>query len=342
MMKKYIILVLVFFLLLVNTGFAGAAIEKTTASTGAVPVGAGLKIDLHHVLVQAQDSNTLQVREVLKVNNTLKNTFSGEEKIDGSRKAVLKISLPAGYVNLRVEGVSKDSLVTSPDGVVTTSPLNPGITQVSLYYQMPLKDGSLAFAKTVNYPTDILYVLSPKDQLNIKGDQGIQDYGIQVLENKSYHVLLIDKALPGQKFSLAISPNRLGQGYQEPKAGFHSASHLQRWAESPLRNTNPHMWVAGTIILFFAAVAAGGYYLRKKQLENKRLESEERLARMLDDLIVRYKRLLNKIDSLDQKNERGETEPEEYAGLREQYKEKLVRIKLKIKELEALEEEEDY
>jgi len=63
---------------------------------------------------------------------------------------------------------------------------------------------------------------------------------------------------------------------------------------------------------------------------------------MLDDLVIRQERLLNKIDSLDQKNEQGGLDADEYADLRKQYMDKLIKIKLKIKELEALEETEAY
>jgi len=346
--KKIIAFVLSLALILANAAAAGAA-ETGAAAAGttrtAVPVKApdeGIKLDIHHVLLESRDNNSLQVREVLKINNTQNKAFTGEEKIDGNRKAVLKISLPAGYTSLQVSGVSQDSLVAGPDSVITTSPLNPGVSQITLSYEVPFNNGELVFPKTVNYPTDILYVLSPKGQLSIKGDQGILDYGIQSLEGREYHVLLLNKPLAGQKFSLTISPDRVGQGYREPKSGFHSASHLQRWYNSPLAGTDPHLWVAGIIILFFAVVAVTGYYLRRKYRRQRQREKEERLSRMLDDLVIRQKRLLHKIDSLDRQNERGEIDSAEYSSLRQQYMDKLIKIKLKIKELEALEEAEVY
>ncbi len=342
--KLYIVLSAAVLMLLAAVSAAGAAVSSGAGGTGqpAADASSAIKIDLHHVLIQAQGSSALQVREVLKVNNTGKTPYTGTAKDKGDRPEVLRLSLPDGYVNLSVDGVSKDSVVTAQSGVVITSPLNPGITQVTLSYGMPLTAGQLEFNKSVNYPTDILYVLSPQGELNIRGDAGIKDYGIQNLDGKTFHVLLMDKALPGQKFNLRISPDRVGQGYQEPKSGFHSASHLQWWANSPMKNTNPHIWVAAVVLLVFGGIALGGYRLKRQREIRKQQEPDDRLAGMLDDLVIRQRRLLTRIDALDTRHEREEIEPEEYSALREQYKEKLVKIKLKIKELEALEEAGEY
>jgi len=221
---------------------------------------------------------------------------------------------------------------------VTTSPASIGESQLSFTYDLPVTGGRLDFSKEVNYFTDILYVLSPKDQLKIRGDNRIQDYGLQTLEGRSYHVFVLNKPIPDQGFSLDISPDRVGQGYQGPKSGVHSVSHLQRWYSSPLRNTDPHYWLAGIIILLFGIAAVGTHVLRKKYLKRKAEEKQQHLDGLLDNLIIRQKKLLNKIASLDKKNEAGEIEAEEFTALREQYINKLVKIKLKVRELEALEQ----
>jgi len=59
---------------------------------------------------------------------------------------------------------------------------------------------------------------------------------------------------------------------------------------------------------------------------------------MLDNLVIRQKRLLDKIAVLERKTETGESDSGEIAGLRDQYMKKLLKIKLKIRELESLEE----
>lgn len=314
------------------TLFAAGAVladesPDSSQKTIAVPVqdtSKGIKITLHHVLLESGDGNTVQVREVLKIKSTSKET--------------LKISLPGGYSNLKIEGMGKESFKATPDGFTTISPVSVGESQLSFTYDLPFSGGYLDFSKVINYPTDILYVLSPKDQLKIKGDNRIQDYGLQTLEGRSYHVFVLNQPVPDQGFSLTINPDRIGQGYQGPKSGFHSASHLQKWYSSPLTNTNPHYWLAAIIILFFAATAAASHVLRKKYLKRKAEEKRERLDGLLDDLIIRQKRLLNKIASLDQKNEAGQVEAGEFTALREQYMNKLVKIKLKVRELEALEQ----
>lgn len=302
----------------------------STNKTIAVPVKdstKGIRITLQHVLLESTNGSSVQVREVLKIKST--------------SKEIIKVSLPSGYSNLQVAGIAKDSFAAAPDGFTTTSPVSIGESQVSFTYDLPFSGESADFSKVINYPTDIMYVLSPKDQFKIKADNRIQDYGLQTLEGQVFHVFLLSQPSPGQGFSLTINPDRVGQGYREPKSGFHSSSHLEKWSASPLKSTNPHYWVAAIIILFFALVAAVGHVLRKKQLTQKAEEEQEHLDGLLDNLIIRQKRLLNKIASLDQRNEAGEIEPEEFTALRGQYINKLVKIKLKVRELEALEEAGD-
>lgn len=337
-------------LALAGAGSALAATSPgTAASPGATPAGAqtaqpvnnpanGIKVDIHHVLIQANNGETLQVQEVIKYDNTSKQAFSGDGKTGG--REVLNISLPAGYSSLKVTGISQDSYIAKSDSLITTSPLNPGTTEISLAYDLPFTDGQIQFSKVINYPTDVFYVLSPKGQLRITGDSGIQDFGIQTMDSTQYHAFALSQAQPGNKFSLSISPDRVGQGYQEPGSGFHSASHLERWYSSPLANTNPHLWAAAIIILFFGAVAIIGHRIRKKQRNQRMQEEQERLAGLLDNLVVRQKRLLDTIDSLDTKHDSGEISSENYTDLRNQYVNKLVKIKLKIRELEAYEDGE--
>ncbi len=350
---RYLIALLLSFALLTVTAAASGAAEtaapeenqisasETEKQQVAVPeeaVGQGISMEIHHVLLEGRESGSIQVKEVLKVKNSLNETFTGTENIDNNKKAVLRISLPPGYTDLQVEGLNRDSVVANPDGIITTSPLVKGTTDISLFYKIPFDtENSLNFEKKVNYPTDILYVMSPKGQLKLKSDGSIQDYGLQEFEGRSYHVLLLEKAMAEQKFGLTVSADRVGQGYSGAKSGFHSTSHLQRWASSPLSGTDPHLWVAALAILFFAGVAAAGLYLKKKHLRQKELEREEQLAKMLDNLVIRQKRLLDKIAALDHKAETGEADSGEIVGLREQYMKKLLKIKLKIRELEALE-----
>lgn len=314
------------------TAAAGASATAGTAEQG-------ISVEIHHVLLEGRESGSVKVKEVLTVNNSLNETFTGTENIDGNKKAVLKISLPAGYTDLQVEGLSQDSVITNPDGIITTSPLVSGTNQISLFYEMPFgAENSLNFEKKVNYPTDILYLMSPKGQLKLKSDGSIQDYGLQEFEGRSYHVLLLEKAMPEQKFGLTVSADRVAQGYSGAKSGFHGASHLQRWANSPLSGTDPHLWMAALGVLFFGGVTAGGLYLKKKRLRQEEVEKEEHLSKMLDNLVIRQKRLLDKIAVLERKTETGESDSGEIAGLRDQYMKKLLKIKLKIRELESLEE----
>jgi len=295
-----------------------------------------IKLEIHHLLLTSQE-NTLKVKEVMRFKNTGSDTYTGVKNTAGQTEA-LQFSLPAGYRNLQVIGVPQNTVVATAQGIATTTPVSPGNLEITLLYDFPLNGGQVQLGKTVNYPTDIFYVLSPKGDLSLDGNKTITDAGYQAMEGKQYRIFLLEKAVRDQKFTLTAAPDRVGQGYTPGKSNFHSNSHISRWYNSPLAGTDPHMWVAVIIILAFAGIAVAGYYLRKKQNAGKLQEEEEKLARLLDDLVIKQKRLMTKIAALDERNENGEIAAEEYEELREQYKSRLVKIKLKIRELEELEE----
>lgn len=300
-----------------------------------------IKVDIHHLLLTSEN-NSLQVKEVLRFNNTGSDTYVGVKNAAGKTE-VLQLTLPAGYQNLQVIGVPQNSVVTTAQGIATTTPVTPGKLEITLTYSLPFVGEQAKLEQTIKYPTEILYVLSPKDEgLKLDSNKTIGDGGYQSLEGKQFRIFGLQNGAVNQKFTLTAEPDRVAQGYAPGKSNFHSNSHLERWYRSPLAGTDPHMWVAIIVILVFAGVAIGGYYLRKKQKEKNRLEEEEKLARLLDDLVIKQKRLMNKLAALDERREKGEINAEEHEELREQYKSRLVKIKLKIKELEELEELESF
>ncbi|MFZ5640886.1 MAG: hypothetical protein ACOY4Q_09365 [Bacillota bacterium] len=311
-----------------------------TAWAGETAKDDKIKLEIHHLLLTSKD-NTLQVKEVMRFQNTGSDIYTGSKNAAGQAE-VLKVSLPAGYRDLQVIGVPQNTVVTTAEGITTTTPVAPGELEITLLYSFPFNGGQVELGKTVNYPTDILYVLSPKGDLRLDGKKTIVDYDYQTMEGKQYRIFFLEKAAKNQKFSLTAEPDLVGQGYTPGKSNFHSNSHLSRWYNSPLAGTDPHMWVAIIVILVFAGITVTGYYLRKKQKERKRIEEEEKLARLLDDLVIKQKRLMTKIAALDERHEKGEVTPDEYEELREQYKSRLVKIKLKIKQLEEIEEVESF
>lgn len=297
-----------------------------------------IKVDIHHLLLNYKD-NSLQVKEVLRFNNTGSDTYIGAKNSAGKAE-VLQLSLPSGYQDLQVIGIPQNSILTTGQGIATTTPVAPGKLEITLTYSLPFVSEQAKLEQTIIYPTEVLYVLSPKDEgIKLDSNKTIGDGGYQSLEGKQFRIFGLQNGAVNQKFTITAEPDRVGQGYAPGKNNFHSNSHLERWYRSPLASTNPHMWVTIIIILVFAGIAIGGYYLRKKQQEKNRLEGEEKLARLLDDLVIKQKRLMNKLATLDDGREKGNVSDEEYEELREQYKSRLVKIKLKIRELEEIEEE---
>lgn len=307
-----------------------------TAWAGETTKDDKIKLEIHHLLLTTKDT-TLQVKEVMRFKNTGTDTYVGSKNSAGKTE-VLQMSLPAGNQNLQVMGVPQNTVLATDQGIATTTPVTVGTQEITLQYDLPFTAGQLQLGKTINYPTEIFYVLSPKGELSMDGNKTITDAGYQAMDGKDFRIFFLEKAVKNQKFTLTAAPDRVGQGYTPGNSKFHSNSHLSRWYNSPLANTDPHIWTVVLILLGFGGIALTGYWLRKKQKAKQQQEDEEKLARLLDELVIKQKRLMTKIAALDERHENGEVTAEAYEELRAQYKSRLVKIKLKIKELEELEE----
>jgi len=319
-------------------GLGGAAWAGETKDAN------NIKVDIHHFMLTNQNGN-LMVREVLKFNNTGKDTFIGTgEKVDG-KNAVLTISLPAGYSNLAVEGLAADNFVKKDTAMITTVPLAPGTLEVSLTYNLAPTNGEFSIPGVINYPTNTMYVLSPAQGLVITPKKLLQSAGIQDFEGNKYQVLMAQNLTKGAQVEIGAKPGNVEGGgnvvdssYNPSKVGFHSPGHLQRWYNSPLRNQNPHVWTAFFVILVISVIVAAGILVRNRQKAAAEDEEARKLDKLFVDLVAKQKRLMGKIAELEDKLAKGEIEQEEYNDLRNQYKKMLVKVKVKLKEIEELDE----
>ncbi|MFZ3171362.1 MAG: hypothetical protein WA118_05220 [Carboxydocellales bacterium] len=143
-----------------------------------------------------------------------------------------------------------------------------------------------------------------------------------------------------QKAVLNISAKgggKVNRSYSGEKVDFHSASHLARWQKSPLRATNPHLWLIFLAIIVGGMAAAITLLVRQKSREQAEVEAEGKLERVFLNLAAKHKRLLNKIKELDEQHESGAIPAETYEEMRDRYKTMLVDVKLKLKRLEDIE-----
>ncbi len=334
----------------------------TPAMAGETKDAGVVKVEIHHLLLDLQ-GEVLQVREVLRFNNTGKDVFVGTGTEGAAKKAVLNIALPQGYSNLQVQELQKsagnpqasplnlgpEAWTATADGVAITKPLQPGQSEFSFSYNLVAPGGQASLKEKVNYPTGTVYILGPAEQLTLSSGV-LQDAGVQAMNQQQFYVLAAQDLAKGSELSFKVvkgaSPQAkggsgaVGRSYSGDKVGFHSASHLARWQNSPLRNTNPHVWLAFLVILVVGVVAAITLLIRQRRRDQEVMEDAGKLEKVFLNLAGKHKRLLNKIKALDEQHEAGEVSPEAYEEMRDRYKEMLVDVKLKLKRLEEMEEPE--
>ncbi|AGA68662.1 hypothetical protein Desdi_1148 [Desulfitobacterium dichloroeliminans LMG P-21439] len=141
---------------------------------------------------------------------------------------------------------------------------------------------------------------------------------------------------------LALTGARIESGYTVPG---HLQSHIALFNSEPLVYTNPHLWVVYFLIMLSLGIACIVLIGRRRRdrcqekpnwsiptLDSKKnevVDEEEAFLRLkrLND------RLLGEIKSLDSQFTSGKIPEERYQDLREQKKEMLVRVKIRLKDL---------
>ncbi|MBI2321056.1 MAG: hypothetical protein HYU88_02915 [Chloroflexi bacterium] len=102
------------------------------------------------------------VIEVQNVVNVGKRTYIGSRRPDGSVAGTIVMRLPPGARDFDVgPGLRPDSVVPTPRGFVTLTPVLPGRMQVTFGYRMPYEGSGLGFDKSLPFPTEALRVLAP-------------------------------------------------------------------------------------------------------------------------------------------------------------------------------------
>jgi len=138
------------------------------------------------------------------------------------------------------------------------------------------------------------------------------------------------------KIFQAAAGNLIDSGYDPNKVGFHSQGHLQRWANSPLRNQDPHLWTVILIGLVVFVILIFWKINRDRQKAVAGAGEANKLSDLVSELEAKEKRLMAKITGLDKQYSIGAINQAEYDELCKQYKKALDNIKLKLKKIEEL------
>ncbi|KJS86893.1 MAG: hypothetical protein JM58_06075 [Peptococcaceae bacterium BICA1-8] len=287
----------------------------------------------------AQENEKVKVEEQLILINNIDGQFEIKELYqftnrDESLQEDLIINLPEGaeniYISKKEFGDEEKTLeleskkYTIKDNQITITENISGGQSISLLVFYTIEN--LQTLRTLNYPTDQVYVLVPLG-LNLESDL-LHSSGIKVLDEVHFQVFGNHDLKKGEEFLLRIISSA-GEGEKVTKeymstTGFHSVSHLTRWADSPLATTNPHLWLVFLFLLGLGFLFFTLFLLRTK---------EDKKTQDIVYLIAKQERLLRRIGDLDLKRKNEEIDQKTHEELRKQYKQLLIKVKLRIQSL---------
>ncbi|MHB1125821.1 MAG: hypothetical protein ACYC2T_02535 [Bacillota bacterium] len=324
-MKKLLSLLVVLFWILssVQPVLAFPTAANTNEADGSI------QVDMHHLLITPLESGELAVRDSIIFRNT------GSEPITGNE--TFKISLPEGYAGLEYgEGIDNpEQVVVSGQELVLNQEIPPGENAIVVSYKLPQGSAHYLINQKFNYPTSAFYVLVPPQGVNVAAEN-IADGGVIDINGYNYHIYALENIKPGDMTQLAVS---LGGAASENGSGvtrqatpeFHNAGHIRFWAQSPFAGIDAHLFL-GIFVAVPLAFGIYALYRRRRQPEDSggKTDVEEQL---FHKLMARQKILMEKIKELEGQMERQELDPETYQKLREAYKNKLVQVKVKLRQL---------
>ncbi|KJS21904.1 MAG: hypothetical protein VR72_08310 [Clostridiaceae bacterium BRH_c20a] len=293
------------------------------------------------VAFKAQANENVKVEEQLVLINYVDEQFEVKELYqfintgDESIQEDLIINLPEGADNIYLSKkdlndeektieLDSNKYTVKSNKVTINENMNGGQSISLLVFYTSENIDTLM---TLNYPTDKLYVFVPMG-LNLKSNL-LDNLGIEVLDQVHFqvfgnHNLTKRDSISLNINSMTVNSERVTKEYIG-SAGFHSVSHLNRWANSPLAHTNPHLWLLFLVLLGLGFIFFSLLLLRKK---------EPIKVGDISYLIAKEERLLRKIMELDLNRNNKEIDKETYQELRKQYKQLLIKVKLRINSLE--------
>ncbi len=145
-----------------------------------------LNIDRIHVFVDFLQPDLIQIGEIYILSNfgaaTVVAAVPGEPTVS--------FPLPDGADNIEFEnGVLGQRYIKTRDGFGDTVSISPGegIYEVLVYYTLPYQRNKLDFTQRINYPVDGVVVMTPVNQVMVKGNF-LEDLGVQSVPNGAVQV----------------------------------------------------------------------------------------------------------------------------------------------------------
>jgi hypothetical protein len=262
----------------------------TTSSTST------LSVDRVHVFLDMQQEDQLQVGEIFIISNYGHQTVVAET----SGEPVLHFPLPEGADNLEFENGSLGGrFVRTQHGFGDTASIPPGsgVYQVMAFFTLPYQGKKLEFVQEINYPVGAVIVLTPVEQLRLKGSY-LEDLGVREIQNGSIHVYAGGEISRGGALTFQVTG---GSGSSSPNAVL------------PL-NGNQTLYVSVGVLGLGLIILGVVFFLKSRREDSAEEQPHE------EDFSEEQTRLLDAIIALDELYQEGDIPAVQYRRKRKELK----------------------
>lgn len=261
----------------------------------------GLYIDRIHVLVEFSEPGLLQIVEIFIFSNNGEATV-----VAGSPdQPTVFFPLPEGATAIEFEdGLLGQRYLETQDGFGDTVSISPGsgVYQVLVYYTLPYQGNTLDFAQTINYPVGAVVVMTPVNQIEVKGSY-LEDVGVQDITGGAFQVYAGGGLGRGEELQFQVSDN--------------SETALVQDESSPLEIQG---YLIGLTALGVVMILAGSWlFFRNKRVSREEHELEEDHQEVEED----RNQILDQIIALESLYDSGEITEKSFLKKRQELKNKL-------------------
>ncbi len=160
-----------------------------------------IHIMAEHLILTLQ-AGTLEVAQLLHVDNTGERTFVGTEH--GVERLVTEFRIPEGAFGL--ESHSGELVRADARRLFDTQPLAPGTSQIGFSFMVSAADFPGEYVHSALYPTDVLDVyVHPSD---IQLHTPFINRGTITFQKREYHLYRLENLRPGQSDSISLPLTR--------------------------------------------------------------------------------------------------------------------------------------
>lgn len=267
---------------------------------------ADVKLTLHHIVVDFEDSSTLKVREILLFENSGDRTYVGDTEFSPGKKETATFTLPAGATAFQEEqGIFSAFFETTADGIKDSMPVVPGDRQVAYGYSVKVSGDDFAFERPLDFDTPDFSLL-------------VQDTGVKVAA-PTLTSQGSSQGEGGQNFLHFVGKDlKRGEKIEANLSGLGSGRTV-------------FYWVLIGLLAVPVAATIGVPLLRRRRRDRELADPERTEAAQIRALDKERRDLVAAIAALDDRHEAGQLKTDEYKKVRSERKRKLVEVTEELK-----------